>query len=153
MTNTKICQILDHVSDLLSVIPGALFINDPTRVTNEENGPVIVLEWAEEGGFTRDEVNICNAIEILPIIITIQCPRQIAQPAPMWRIVDPWFQLVHAAMYQDRTLGGLASPRPAGLGAGGVVLRGQQPASLPTVVRLICAYDIGVSTRHNDLTQ
>lgn len=155
MTFTKITQILDHIGSLLSSIPGSLFIDDPARVTNEQNGVVIALEWAEasEKSFNREEINVCKAVEILPIIITIQCPRQIDQPEPLWRLLDPWWQLVHSAMYGDRTLGGLASPLPSGMGPGGVVFRGQAPQSQPTIARLIMVYDVGVRTGHMNLTE
>lgn len=156
MADTKICQILDHISGILSAIPGMLFVNDSSRVTCEENGNLIILEWAEERGFVREEPDIRAAVDILPIRITIQCPRQISQASPsmpVWQIISPWHKVVHAAMYADRTLGGLAAVRLGGIGSGGVLYRGQQPSVLPTVVRLDCLYDISFSTLQNDLTQ
>jgi hypothetical protein len=156
MADTKICQIMDYISRLLSAIPGALFVNDSSRVTNEENGNLIILEWAEERGFVREEPDMCRAVDVLPVRITIQCPRQISQAPPtipVWKILSPWNLAVHTAMYADRTLGGLASVRLGGIGSGGVLYRGQQPSVLPTVVRLDCLYDISFSTSQNDLSQ
>lgn len=156
MADTKICQILDHIKQLLSAIPGALFVDDPSRVTNPSNGVVIMLEWAQERGFQRREPDICNAVDVLPVFVTIQCPRTIGQADTIWKAFSPWHQAVHAVMYADRSLGGLAGARLAGVGPGGVSYLGQQPTTspeVPDVSRLVLAYDIGFSTAQDDLTQ